>query len=191
MKKNYLTILVVAVAFLPLIYQFVVSSSPKDSQTLFTEHFEPQGLLNESQWRNERNAQAPPSDQTEATKEGKRLYQLAVTAYQAGDFEQAAQQFEAYRTMDIQHEQNYSLYLGIAYLATERFNDAQDILEEALNHVSPAKKGDAEWYLVLTLIRKNALNQAKQRLDGLVANVDHPRHKQAVQLQRQIQRHTS
>lgn len=191
MKKSYqyLTILLVIGAFLPLIYQFVLST-PKDSQELFTEHFTPLYLLDESQWRGEGNS-APHEDTSSDTKAGKELYHRAVQAYQNEDFKQAVRQFEAYQSKNIKHDRNYHLYLGIAYLATEQLDDAQATFEKALNHLSSIKKGDAEWYLVLTLIRKNALDQAKQHLQTLVARVKHPRHQQAVQLQRQIQRHTS
>lgn len=191
MKKSYqyLTILLVIGAFLPLIYQFILST-PKDNQELFTEHFTPLHLLDESQWRGDRN-NALPEENNPEIEAGKTLYQQAVQAYQNEDFTQAIQQFEAYQSKNIKHDRNYHLYLGIAYLATERLDDAQATFEKALNHVSSVKKGDAEWYLVLTLIRKNALDQAKQRLQTLVARVEHPRHKQAVQLQRQIQHQTS
>ena len=192
MKRHYkiLTIPLIALAFLPVVYQFVLTAAPKTNTELFDEHFTPQRLLDDSQWRSERSTQPRPAEGSVVSEEGKKIYRQAVQAYQSGAYQKAVEQFEAYQAHATDKERSFYLYLGISYLATEQLDQAETTFKQALQQVSIAKKGDAEWYLVLTLIRKNALDQAEQYLKALIARApEHPRREQAVQLQQQIQQH--
>lgn len=194
MKKDYkfLAIPLVLIAFLPLVYQFGFTTSPKSTHELFAEHFSPQRLLDDTQWRSERFSSLDPTEEERQKVKAQLAYREAIKAYQDNDFERAVVQFETHQALSEKSEPNLPLYLGIAYLATEQLDKAETTLESALNQVSNAKKGDAEWYLVLTLIRKNALDQAEQYLKALIARApDHPRYNQAVQLQQQIQQRSA
>lgn len=186
---KYLAIPLVLLAFLPLLHQFSTDSPHQSVDELFAQHFNPQPLLDDLQYRSTRPKEGSVSLNTlKVQYKNQQSYQDGVAAYQAGNYSTAIEKFENYTPEG--KERNYYLFLGISYLAKNRLDDAQNTFEAALKYVPDSKKGDAEWYLVLTLLRKNAMDQAKQRLERLIANApSHPRYEQAIQLQQQIQRH--
>lgn len=160
--KSYTIIGIVFLAFLPLIYQVI--STPLTTDELFSENFiTPKILVTREGYRS--NSSAPNNEEIMRQKS---LYYEAIEAYTKEAYAAAALLFERYLELVPNNRKEVALYLATAYLKTNQFDLAKNELQFLLENGSTKKKQDAEWYLVLTLIKQEQVEQAKDALSQIL-----------------------
>ncbi|MFK7798960.1 MAG: tol-pal system YbgF family protein [Aureispira sp.] len=153
--KSYTIIAIVFLAFVPLIYQVISTRLTTDE--LFSKNFViPKFIVTREGYRS--NAATPDNA---AVAKQKALYYEAIEAYSKEAYTSTVLLFNHYLELAPDNHKEVALYLGVAYLMTDQFAAAQDELQFLLENGSAKKKQDAEWYLVLTLLKQEQVEQAK------------------------------
>ena len=81
-------------------------------------------------------------------------------------------------------------YLAVSYLAEGQTTNAIPIFEKIKTTASVSRKSDAQWYLVLTLLKDNNVNDALQNLDSIIQSKRNNRYKEkAKKLKAEIEKH--
>jgi tetratricopeptide (TPR) repeat protein len=123
----------------------------------------PKALVTREGYRS--NSSAPNAE--EIIKQ-KASYYEAIEAYSNEAYASTILLFEEHLKLAPDNRKNVALYLGIAYLKTNQFAEAQDELQFLLEYGSNKKKQDAEWYLVLTLLKQKQVEKAKDIIDQIL-----------------------
>jgi len=94
-----------------------------------------------------------------------------VQAYEAGNYEQAVQLFEGYRTSDIVTEdelyQQATLYQALAHQELEQSDAAINLLQSLTNNTTFEQQLDAKWYLALAYLQADQVENARPILQEL------------------------
>ncbi|MEM9930593.1 MAG: tetratricopeptide repeat protein [Bacteroidota bacterium] len=115
-------------------------------------------------------APPPPSTRTVVTKDS--LWLPAITAYRAGQYPTAIAYFNQLDALpDSSRFSESKLYLGISYLATEKFASAVATLKQIPEN-SPLLQ-DAEWYLVLAFLGNSQIDLAEPILQKIAQDERH------------------
>lgn len=112
-------------------------------------------------------------EQAEALKQ-KALYYEAIMAYSKEEYASATLLFEQYLEKSSSERKEVALYLGICYLSTQQLQAAKKEFAYLLKNGSNHKKQDAEWYLVLTLLKEKKIEQVKKSLSTIITHT--PKH---------------
>ena len=160
--QRYTIICIIFLAFLPLMYQFMCPCLT--ASQIFSNHFVAQKfLVTHEGFRN--NVSAP---QSEEIMKQKALYYEAIEAYSKEEYASTILLFERYLNQVPNNRHEVSLYLGIAYLETAQLNAAKKEFQFLLENGSIKKKQDAEWYLVLTLLKQEDVKQVRTKLTKML-----------------------
>ena len=183
MKKNFIYISI----FSLLSYCLVSCSEqlPNSTEELFHNNFE---LVEASNLYSSRTG--PRESSTEETEKNKILVSSSakgVVAYNKQRYPGAIQHFSAYVNSLGKKNTEIGLYLSISYLANNQLLEAQQGFEHLLKKGNKSIKKDAEWYLVLTLIRNNKLPNALRYLSKITAKKTNSYRPKAVQLKKQLE----
>ncbi len=160
--QRYTIVCIILLAFLPLVYQLM---SPRlTTAQIFSNNFVAQKfLVTREGFRN--NVSAP---QDEATMKQKALYYEAIEAYSKEEYASTILLFERYLKEVPNNRKEVSLYLGIAHLGIDQLDAAKKEFQFLLEHGSTKKKQDAEWYLVLTLLKQDDVEQVRKKLTKIL-----------------------
>jgi cytochrome c-type biogenesis protein CcmH/NrfG len=94
----------------------------------------------------------------------------AMDTYQQGDYESSLLQFKALREQD-PFDSQILLYTGLSAMQTGDYYTARLAFEQLLSlDVVPADRASARWYLALTYLQQDQIQQAKAELNWLVKN---------------------
>lgn len=160
--KSYTIIGIVFLAFVPLMYQVI--STSLTTEELFSNNFIiPKIIVAREGYRS--NSATPDN---EAVIQQKALYYEAIEAYSKEAYASTTLLFKRYLELAPDNHKEVALYLGVAYLMTDQFAAAQDELQFLLENGSIKKKQDAEWYLVLTLLKQGQVEQAKDIISQIL-----------------------
>lgn len=180
--QRYTIICIVFLAFLPLIHQFM---RPRlTAGELFTKNFTAQKYL---VTREGYRGNSSSVDHKE-TLQQKALYYEAVKAYSEEKYASAVLLFEQYlEKASDEDRKEIALYLGISYLSTQQLQAAKEEFHYLLKNGSFKKKQDAEWYLVLTLLKGKEIEQVKKSLIRITTRTPHAYQEKAQTLLEEIQ----
>ncbi len=167
--QRYTIICIIFLAFLPLVYQFIRPSL--SAEELFSKHFVAQKILvTREGYRSNLSKEEHPEKRKQLRQE-KTLYYEAVESYSKEEYARAALQFEQYLENAPNNRKDVALHLGIAYLSTTQLEAAEEQFQYLLKNGSANKKQDAEWYLVLTLLKKKDVEQVRQELTNILTQL--------------------
>lgn len=113
-----------------------------------------------------------------------------ITAYNNHNYTDATKYFEAYMTTaNAKDKDEVEFYLAVSYLAEGDAAKARPMFEKMTKIGTKTRKFDAEWYLVLTLLKDNNVTLAQKKLNAIVKKPAHTHKEKALKLQEQIDNH--
>lgn len=96
--------------------------------------------------------------------------QKALTTYQQGDYTNSLLQFKALKEKN-PFDSQLLLYTGLSAMQTSDFYTARQVFNQLLSlDVDPADRASARWYLALTYLQQEQVQQAKAELKWLAKN---------------------
>ncbi len=170
LKSIYYT-LIIALAFASSFSCQSEGNTIKNTEDLFLNSFVPQMAINVYASR------SVPVEVSIAEAERAKILSSAsakgVKAYNSKKYTDAITHFNTYLNASTKKDTEIIFYLSVSYLAEKQLDKAEIGFKEILKKGSKARKLDAEWYLVLTLIRKNNIPQAQEILNKIVKKKKH------------------
>jgi FimV-like protein len=184
--SKYAVAAIVLLSLLPLGYQFL--NQTVNTEELFAANFTTEKIIN---FKNQRNSEVNELRTPEELEIAKSMIILskATLFYNKKAYPEAINSFKSYlaSAAKIKNKSKIELYLAKAYLADNKPFEARKILEVIIKEGKKSIKQDAKWYLVLTLIKENNVEQAKKGLNEILLSQTSPAHKEkALKLQQQI-----
>jgi tetratricopeptide (TPR) repeat protein len=159
------TLLIIAVAAGYAIFQFY---SVPDSEELFTMYF------------------APHDDVISQRSDGQGFLQQGMNLYNQKNYTGAITYFEKY-LREKPGEASVECYLGIAYLADGKTDEAKDLFDGVVRRDQGLYKEIAQWNLSLIHLKLNKKELLKKSLADIIAQKDHFYQKEAVSLYKDLQ----
>lgn len=189
--SKYAVIAILLLSLLPLGFQFL--SQTMSAEEIFAANFTTEKILD---LKNQRST----NDSTDKTQTPEKLaiaksllvQSQAIASYNGKEYSKAINLFQAYLASDIRikNKAKVELYLAKSYLADNKPSEAKNILEKIIKEDKKGVKKDAEWYLVLTLIKENNVEQAQKELNKILDSKTASAHKEkALKLQQQIDKY--
>lgn len=184
--SKYAVAAIVLLSLLPLGYQFL--NQKVNTEEIFAANFTTEKIIN---FENQRNYEGDKPRTPEELEIAKRLETLSMAAlfYNKKKYPEAINLFKTYlaSSTKIKNKAKVELYLAKAYLANNKPLEAKEILKIIIKKSKKNIKQDAEWYLVLTLIKENNVKQAKKGLNEILLSKKTSAYKEkALRLQQQI-----
>lgn len=205
---KYAAAAVVILACLPLGYNYLNSGMTADE--IFASNFAHSNAINYNNSRGGISAEDPAldenaaamSEEERAEAEALRLkaaleqatiaavLNKGINAYNSHNYTDATKYFEAYMTTaDAKDKDEVEFYLAVSYLAEGQATKAKPMFEKMTKVGTKNRKFDAEWYLVLTLLKDNDIELAQKKLDIIIKKPAHTHKEKALKLQEQINNH--
>ncbi|WP_052597741.1 hypothetical protein [Aureispira sp. CCB-QB1] len=188
--SKYAVATILLLSFLPLGYQFL--SQGMSAEEIFAANFTTEKI---SDFKNQRGFDETQdklnSKELEAEKSA-RIRSKAIISYNGKKYSEAINLFESYLASNafIKNKSKIELYLAKAYLADNKPLEAKKILTTIIKTEKKRIKQDAEWYLVLTLIKEDSVEQAKAELNNILnSQTPHAHKDKALKLQQQIDKY--
>lgn len=190
--SKYAVAVIVLLSCLPLGYQFL--SRTMNSEEIFAANFTTEKVLD---LKNHRGLEETGDDRKKSTKKqdiskALLLRTKAISSYNGKKYSEAINLFEKYLASEIKFKKKkeIELYLAKAYLAENKVLEARKILTQLQKEGNKRIKQQAEWYLVLTLIKENNVEQAQNELNKILFSKSPHAHKdKALKLQQQIDKY--
>lgn len=190
--SKYAVAAILLLSFLPLGYQFL--NQKMSAEEIFAANFTTEKILD---LKNQRSFEEDSSSKTKSPEDLKIAQNLltrskAIASYNGKNYPEAINLFESYLASDtrIKNKSETELYLAKAYLADNKPLEAKKTLLTIIKEGKKSTKQEAEWYLVLTLIKQNNVEQAKKGLNEILLSKITPAHKdKALKLQQQIDKY--
>ena len=183
MKKNFIYL-----SFCFLLSFILVSCGSEPAQSpdqLFDQNFKVEQVTNLY------NSRSIPEGKSPEEMEKNRILVSSsakgVDAYNQHRYTEAIQYFKSYINTFGKKNTEIGLYLSISYLASKQLDKAKEGFQHLLKKGNKSIKKDAEWYLVLTLIKDNNVNEALQLLNKISAKKKHRYRTKAIKLQKQLE----
>jgi tetratricopeptide (TPR) repeat protein len=205
---KYAVAAAVILACLPLGYNYLNSGMTADE--IFASNFAHSNAINYTNSRGGGSAEDPMldenavamSEEERAEAEALRLKNAleqatvaavlnkGINAYNNHNYTDATKYFEAYMTTaDAKDKDEVEFYLAVSYLAEGDAAKAKPMFEKMTKVGTKNRKFDAEWYLVLTLLKDNDVELAQKKLDVIIKKPAHTHKEKALKLQEQINTH--
>jgi FimV-like protein len=184
--SKYAVAAIVLLSFLPLGYQFL--SQKMSAEEIFAANFTTEKILDFKNQRSSENNKTKTPEEIEISS-SMAIRSKAIISYNEKRYPEAINLFKSYLASGtkIKNKAKVELYLAKAYLADNKLVDAKKILESIIKESKKSTKQDAEWYLVLTLIKEDNVEQAKVGLNKILLSKTASAHKEkALKLQQQI-----
>lgn len=183
MKKNFIYL-----SFYFLLSSVLISCGSEQAQSpteLFDQNFKVEQVANLY------NSRAVPEGKSPEEIEKNRILVSSsakgVDAYNQHKYTEAIQYFNSYINTFGKKTTEIALYLSISYLANNQLDKAKEGFEYLLKKGNKSIKKDAEWYLVLTLIKDNNVTEAQQLLNKISTKKKHRYRTKAIKLQKQLE----
>lgn len=113
-----------------------------------------------------------------------------ISSYNNHNYTDATKYFEAYMTTaNAKDKDEVEFYLAVSYLAEGQTDKAKPMFEKMSKIGTKTRKFDAEWYLVLTLVKEKNIDLANKKLDAIIKKTAHTHKEKALKLQEQINKH--
>lgn len=142
----FIGLLIVSV---PLLYNYLHKSP--DYHALYEEHFNPY----------------PDILSQRGTDQESQLLSEALSYYKNADYENAAELFEVLQNQDTGHQNLMKLYAGISYLGSNEPEKAETTFRKILAEDDSSFAGQARWYLALSLLGRDRVEDAKLVLEQI------------------------
>jgi len=184
--SKYAVAAIVLLSFLPLGYQFL--NQTVSAEELFAANFTTERILTFKNQRSSDLNETKTPEELEINK-SRMILSKATLFYNKKAYPEAINLFKSYLAFGtkIKNKSKVELYLAKAYLADNNPLEARKVLEVIIKEGKKSIKQDAKWYLVLTLIKENNIEQAKKGLNEILLSQTSPAHKKkALKLQQQI-----
>jgi predicted Zn-dependent protease len=165
--SKYAVFAIVLLSFLPLGYQFL--NQKMSSEEIFAASFKTEKILDFKNQRSfDKNKTKTPEELIIA--KNRITKSKAIISYNGKKYAEASNLFRSYLAADtkIKNKSQVELYLAKSYLADNKPFEARKTLETIIKEGKKNIKQDAEWYLVLTLIKENNVEQAKKGLNKIL-----------------------
>jgi len=190
--SKYAVAAILLLSFLPLGYQFL--NQKMSAEEIFAANFTTEKILD---LKNQRSFEEDSSSKTKSPEDLKIAQNLltrskAIAFYNGKNYPEAINLFKSYLASDtrIKNKSETELYLAKAYLADNKPIEAKKTLLIIIKEGKKSTKQEAEWYLVLTLIKQDNIEQAKKGLNEILLSKITPAHKdKALKLQQQIDKY--
>lgn len=184
--SKYAVTAIVLLSFLPLGYQFL--NQKMSTEEIFAANFTTEKILD---FKNQRSSEEGTAKTPKELAVAKSLItrSKAIISYNGKKYSEAINLFKSYLASDvkIKNKSQIELYLAKAYLADNKTTEAKNTLLAIIKEDKKSTKQDAEWYLVLTLIKEDNVEQAKKGLNEiLLSPTSSAYHEKALKLQQQI-----
>lgn len=184
--SKYAVAAIVLLSLLPLGYQFL--NQKMSAEEIFAANFTTEKVLD---FKNQRSFEESKKKTPEELEMAKNMItrSKAIMSYNEKKYSEAINLFNSYlaSTKDVQNKSQIELYLAKSYLADNKTIEAKKTLTNIIKEGKKSIKQDAEWYLVLTLIKENNVEQAKKGLNEiLLSQTSSAYHGKALKLQQQI-----
>lgn len=116
------------------------------------------------------------------------IYHEASNAYNQEDYQNAIVLYSTFlKTSPERYQAEAFFYRGIAAMSINDYLLAQSSLENAINIGTKRIKQQAEWYLVLTLLKQKQINLVHQQLEKIIVRKKpHFYQAKAIELQMQL-----
>lgn len=195
---KYAAAAILLLSFLPLGYQYLNSSMSSDE--IFAANFSHKNVIN---YLDNRGVTAP-IDLENATPEEKAAAQAeidqagiiavlgrGISAYNNHQYADATKYLSAYMTTSsVKDKGEVEFLLAVSYLAEGNASDAKPLFVKMTKKGTRTRKADAQWYLVLTLLKENNVEQAQKNLKKIIKRKKaHPHKEKALKLQQQIDKY--
>jgi FimV-like protein len=151
---KYAAAAILLLTFLPLGYNYI--SAPLTSAELFEENFT---AINYS-----KNNDVLIITRTYS------LYNSGISLYKSKKYALAAENFKTFllrKDLDVFRKQKAQLYLATAYIKMDKTSDAKILLNEIISKGMNPIRQEAEWYLVLSLLKENNIVKAQKNLEKI------------------------
>jgi FimV-like protein len=184
--SKYAVIAIVLLSLVPLGYQFL--SQKMSAEEIFAANFTTEKILNFENRRGFEEKKTTTPNDLEINKQIA-IRTKAVIFYNEKKYPEAINLFQSYlaSSIKIKNKTEVEFYLAKAYLADNKPSEAKKVLESIIKEGKKSIKQDAEWYLVLTLIKEDNVEQAKVGLNNILRSQTSAAHKnKALKLQQQI-----
>ena len=157
-------------------------------ESLFNNYFEPQPATNLFA---SRSVPDEPATKEEIAKTKKMMSNSAkgIEAYNNHQYDEAIKYFATYMDLVGNKNEEINFYLGVSYLAENQVEKAKEIFTRLSKKSSKVRKAEAEWYLVLTLLKDNDISGAEKGLNKIVKKKKHRYHEKALSLKQKIEKH--
>lgn len=184
--SKYAVAAIVLLSLLPLGYQFL--NQKMSAEEIFAANFTTERILD---FKNQRSSEESKKSTPEDLKIAKSMAtrSKAIISYNGKKYSEAINLFNSYlaSSKNVQNKSQIELYLAKAYLAENKTVEAKNILSTIIKEGKKSIKEDAEWYLVLTLIKENNVEQAKKGLNEILLSQTSSTYQgKAMKLQQQI-----
>lgn len=157
----------VLVLIIPLTYWWISEQSSVNSNDLFVAYFQPYDDV-----VSERSNEVDD-------------FQVGMSAYNNNNYEQAIKHLKLVREQD-SNKNAANLYLGIAYLANNQPDDAEQLFSLLKNSDDGLYKEVAEWNLVLTYLKKDKTDLLEKELNNILRRKSHLFKKDAERLKNDL-----
>lgn len=157
-------------------------------EELFQSYFDHQPATN---LFNSRSVPDEPATKEEIAKAKKMMSNSAkgIEAYNNHKYNDAIKYFDNYLNLVGKKNEEISFYLGVSYLAENKLQKAKELFTNLSKKGSKVRKAEAEWYLVLTLLKDNDISGAQKGLNKIVKKRKHRYHEKALSLNQKIEKH--
>ncbi|BDS13631.1 tetratricopeptide repeat protein [Aureispira anguillae] len=186
---KYAVVVIILLSLLPLGYQYLNVGMTADE--LFVDNFTTHKIIDSKKHRGLESE----AENTIAEVDAAAILAVrskAILAYNKKNYSEATKYFKAYMTTTAKTKDKgeVELYLGLAYLGDNQTTKAKNLFKKMSKRGSKGRKQDAEWYLVLTLLKENNVEQAKKNLAKILHQKRAHTHKEkALKLQQQIDKY--
>jgi TolA-binding protein len=191
-SSKYAVAAILLLSLLPLGYQFL--SPTMSAEEIFAANFTTEKILD---LKNQRSFEGDSAHKTKTPKDleiakSSLIQSQAIASYNGKKYPEAINLFQSYLASDTKskNKSETELYLAKSYLADNKSFEAKKILKKIIKEGKKGVKQDAEWYLVLTLIKENNIEQAQKGLNEILLSQTTSAHKEkALKLQQQIDKY--
>jgi FimV-like protein len=165
--SKYITVVIILLASFPLVLQLL---SPKMSMDeIFAINFSTEKIIDLQSQRGVDKEQKRTSEKWERMKRMKTRSE-AIASYNAKKYPEAISLFKSYLVSNsrIENEFKIKLYLAKAYLADNNTLEAKRVLASIIKKGKKNIQQEAEWYMILTLIKEKNVAEVKVRLNEIL-----------------------